>query len=87
VHKIFATVKRKYSVSWVEKHFKTKSAKRFLNVLLLLYEIASFALDVQQLECEWKPQNCETDAQEYWAIWLLTVFLHSPIAYVFQLGY
>ena len=42
----------------------------------------------QQLKCEWnaKPQNCEADAQEYWASWLLTMFLHS-LAYFFQLIY
>jgi len=33
-----------------------------------------------------KLHNCEADAQEYWASWLLTMFLHS-LAYVFQLGY
>jgi len=32
----------------------------------------------QQLECERdaEPQICEADAQEYWASWLLTMFLH-----------
>jgi len=32
-----------------------------------------------------KTDKCEADAQEYWASWLLTMFL-DKIAYFFQLG-
>ena len=39
----------------------------------------------QQLEPEWnaKLQNCEADAQEYWASWLLRMFMQS-LAYFYE---
>jgi len=45
-----------------------------------------FLADSNSWDMNGKSQNCETDPQEYWASWLLTMFLHSP-AYIFQLDY
>jgi len=45
-----------------------------------------FLADSNSWNVNGKPQNCETDPQEYRASWLLTMFLHS-LAYIFQLDY
>ena len=45
-----------------------------------------FLVDSNSWNVNEKPQNCEADAQEYWASWLLTMSLDG-LACVFQLGY
>jgi len=44
-----------------------------------------FLADSNSWNVNGKTQNCEADAHEYSAGWLLTVFLHG-LVYFFQLG-